>query len=425
MSDDRVKELHEQLTAGVESIFNDKDYQEYLKAMSMFHNYSFGNVALILAQKPDATRVAGFSAWKKLKRYPEKGTAIYILAPMHYPGGERTDPETKKRVLGKDGQPIIDKPYTRFKATTVFDVSDTQGEPLPEFGIDELSGGVKDYTEILNAISDATPYPIVFEDISNGADGYFHLREKRIAINNGMSEKANIAVAIHEVTHADLHDIDLDNPRKEDVSKRKTKNAREVEADSVAYVICNYYGIDTGKYNFAYIAAWSSGKDLKELKASLDIIQKSSQDLIDRIDTQLIARLTEKFKTMEPEHPEPISTKNGLVERVDNACKIAHAANPDKIAGQAAYRVCLKRLDRIVADFPGQIDGVSSDVLSNFKLMLTKAAKSPDLEALKENMKGIKTEYIWPLTQQERHGGDTKSTRGQRRNNRPQAERNR
>lgn len=312
---DKMQELMEKLEQGVKDVFRSDQYKEYLTVMSKFYNYSFNNVLLIAMQKPDASLVAGFSAWKNhFGRHVKKGEkGIKIMAPIsrkvkieekeesgtNTSGGETAeDPGKEKKTRN-----VI----TGFKVVSVFDISQTEGKELPEYyGAKELSGYVEDYTDLFAAIRETSPVPVGFEDIPGEAHGYYHQIEKRIALQEEMSELQNIKTLIHETAHARLHAIDLAAPE-EERADQPDQSTREVQAESVAYVVCQHFGLDTSDYSFAYVAGWSSGKEMPELRASLDVIRNAAKETITAIEGQLSLRREyqkespEKAKQEEPE----------------------------------------------------------------------------------------------------------------------------
>ena len=289
----RMKEITERLEQGVKEIFTSEMYMEYLKTMSQFHSYSFNNTLLIHLQKPDATLVAGYQAWQKKfhrqVRRGEKGIQIIAPAPIREKEEvEKIDPATLEPVLKPDGTPEMEEVvYTipRFRITTVFDVSQTEGEPLPELETPELTGNVEDYEIFMQAIRDISPVPIRFDEIESGAKGFYSSTDKEIVIQNGMSESQTMKTGIHEVTHAKLHDRDI----MEELEEKKDQLTREVEAESVAYIVCQYFGLDTSEYSFPYIAGWSSDRNMKELRSSMDTIRRVSGEFID----QMVERMQE------------------------------------------------------------------------------------------------------------------------------------
>ena len=289
----KVQEITEKLEQGIKEFFESEKYKTYLNTMSKFHNYSFNNTMLIAMQKPDATLVAGFKAWQKdFDRHVKKGEkGIRILAPAPYKikeEQEKLDPVTGEIMLDKNGMPVTEEVEIKipaFRVVPVFDVSQTDGKELPDIGVNELSGSVEDYEDFMQALTEVSPVPITYEDIEGEAKGYFHTTDHRIAIQEGMSQSQTVKTAIHEVAHAKLHDRE----RNQDIDAvlDKDRNTKEVEAESVAYTVCQHFGIDTSDYSFGYIAGWSSDRDMKELKSSLDTIRKTASELITGIEDRL------------------------------------------------------------------------------------------------------------------------------------------
>ena len=307
---DKLKEITDRLEQGITELFESERYKEYLRVMSKFHNYSFNNTLLIAMQKPDASLVAGFSSWKNnFGRNVMKGEkGIKIIAPSPFTVKqevEKTDPQTGKPVIGKDGKPVTEEKEIKvpaYKVVSVFDVSQTEGRELPDIAVDELTGDVDRFKDFFAALEQASPVPVGFEKIEGGAHGYYHLEEKRIAIDEGMSDLQTLKTAIHEIAHAKLHDIDLNAP-KEEQKPRVDRRTREVEAESVAYTVCQHYGLDTSDYSFGYIAGWSSGKELAELRGSLETIRNTAAEMINAIDGHFaeLQKAQEKEKT-QPQH---------------------------------------------------------------------------------------------------------------------------
>jgi len=288
---DRLKEITDRLEQGILEVFEGERYKEYLRVMSKFHHYSFNNTILIALQKPDASLIAGFSAWKnnhgRTVKKGEKGIRIIAPAPFKVKQEmEKLDPKTNMPLVGADGKAVTEEKeitIPAYKVVSVFDVSQTEGRELPSIGVNELTGDVSQYEDIFTALKKASPVPIALEHIEGSAHGYYHLTEKRIAIDNNMSELQTLKTAIHEIAHAKLHDIDLNAPKAEK-ENRLNQRTREVEAESVAYTVCQHYGLDTSDYSFGYVAGWSSGKELSELKGSLETIRLAASELIDSID---------------------------------------------------------------------------------------------------------------------------------------------
>lgn len=286
----KVKEITAQLEAGVKDLFNSERYQDYLKAMSKFHDYSLNNTLLIVMQKPDASLVAGFNKWRdEFERHVKRGEkGIKILAPAPYKikkEQEKLDPDGKP-IIGEDGKPVTEQKeitIPAFKVVSVFDVSQTDGKEIPDIAVDSLTGSVEQYEDFFKALEQTSPVPVGFERIESGAHGYYHNAEKRIALNEGESELQTVKTLIHEIAHAKLHDIDLNAPP-EQQQERPSRRTREVEAESIAYTVCQHFGLDTSDYSFGYVAGWSSDKDIKELKASLETIRATASELITEID---------------------------------------------------------------------------------------------------------------------------------------------
>ena len=291
---DKLKEITDRLEQGIKELFDCDRYKEYLRVMSKFHNYSFNNTLLIAMQKPDASLVAGFQSWKNnFKRNVVKGEkGIKILAPSPFKikqEMEKIDPATQKPVIGADGKPVKEEKeitIPAFKVVSVFDVSQTEGKELPDIAVDMLTGDVECFKDVFAVLEKTSPVPIGFEKIEGNSHGYYHLEEKRIAIDEGMSELQTIKTAIHEIAHAKLHDIDPNAP-KEEQAGRPDRRTREVQAESVAYAVCQHYGLDTSDYSFGYVAGWSSGRELDELKSSLETIRSTAAEIINSIDEHL------------------------------------------------------------------------------------------------------------------------------------------
>ena len=288
---EKLKEITDRLEQGIMELFDSERYKEYLRVMSKFHNYSLNNTLLIAMQKPDASLIAGFTAWKnQFQRNVKKGEkGIKIIAPSPFKikqETEKIDPQTQKPVIGRDGKPVTEEKeitIPAYKVVSVFDVSQTEGKELPDIAVDALTGDVEQYSDFFAALEKTSPVPIGFEKIEGGAHGYYHLEDKRIALDEGMSELQTLKTAIHEIVHAKLHDIDLNAP-KDEQQPRVDRRTREVEAESVAYTVCQHYGLDTSDYSFGYVAGWSSGRELAELKSSLETIRSAAADIINSID---------------------------------------------------------------------------------------------------------------------------------------------
>ena len=352
---EKLKEITDRLEQGITELFESERYREYLRVMSKFHNYSINNTLLIAMQKPDASLVAGFSAWKNnFERNVMKGQkGIKIIAPSPYKikqEMQKIDPHTQKPIIGKDGKPVTEEKEVTipaYKVVSVFDVSQTEGKELPDIAVDELTGDVDRYKDFFAALEKTSPVPIAFENIEGGSHGYYHLEDKRIAINEGMSELQTLKTAIHEIAHAKLHDIDLNAPK--DEQPRVDRRTREVEAESVAYTVCQHYGLDTSDYSFGYVAGWSSGRELSELKSSLETIRSAAAEIINSIDENLaeLQKAQDKEQTAgqeqptregqeaAPEKPEPEAAAPGK----SGAQEKAGAAPKEAFTPETIYRV--------------------------------------------------------------------------------------
>ena len=289
---DRMREIVDSIENGIKELFESDKYQQYLSTMSRFHRYSVNNTMLIYMQRPDATHVAGFNKWRdQFGRNVLKGEkGIRIIAPTPYKKKVeeiKTDPETNAPILDADGKAIIEEKEIRipmFKVVSVFDVSQTAGKPLPQLAAD-LSGNVQQYEVFMEALRRASPVPMEIKPVARDTDGFFSIKAQSITIRAGMSEVQTVCAAVHEIAHAKLHDYEHMTELADDgetilVPGEKSRNTEEVEAESISYAVCQYYGIETGENSFGYIATWSKGKELKELRASLETINKTASELI-------------------------------------------------------------------------------------------------------------------------------------------------
>ena len=349
---EKLKEITDRLEQGIAELFDSERYKEYLKVMSKFHNYSFRNTVLIAMQKPDASLLAGFSAWKNnFERNVMRGQkGIKIIAPSPYKikqEMQKIDPHTQKPIIGKDGKPVTEEKEVTipaYKVVSVFDVSQTEGKELPDIAVDELTGDVDRYKDFFAALEKTSPVPIAFENIEGGSHGYYHLEDKRIAINEGMSELQTLKTAIHEIAHAKLHDIDLNAPK--DEQPRVDRRTREVEAESVAYTVCQHYGLDTSDYSFGYVAGWSSGRELSELKSSLETIRSAAAEIINSIDENLaeLQKAQDKEQTAGQEQPtregQEAAPQPEAPKKADTAGKEKPEAAPkEAFTPETIYRV--------------------------------------------------------------------------------------
>lgn len=337
----QVREITDKLEQGIKELFESERFKEYLRTMSKFYNYSFNNTLLIAMQKPEATYVAGYTSWQRnFDRQVMKGEkGIKILAPAPYKAQEereKIDSVTQKPVIGADGKTVtetVEVLRPAFKVVSVFDVSQTDGKELPDIIVDELKGTVENYEAFFDALKQESPVPVSFEDIPGGAKGFFSPVESRIAIQEGMSEIQTVKTAIHEIAHAKLHAFKQDEQAAPE--DKKDRHTKEVEAESVAYTVCQRYGIETSDYSFGYIAGWSSGKETKELKSSLDTIRKTAAEMIEGIDAKLKVLLAEKAQSAEKEAEAP-------VEAMQEVSVYRETANYAYEAGEMdAYRASL------------------------------------------------------------------------------------
>lgn len=281
---EKIKCITDRLEEGVRAVFASDEYREYLDFLSKFHDYSFSNCILIKMQLPSASLVAGYGDWlKKHHRYVRKGEkAIRILAPTPYKKKKEVDVIDEH---GNKSREEVEVLVPCFKIVNVFDVSQTEGEPLPSLGVDKLDGTVEQFDAFMAALESVSPAPIGYENIPGRSHGYYHHVERRIAIQEGMPQLQTLKTGVHEVAHAVLHawPEDTNMPPKDGPDK----HTKEVQAESVAYVVCQHYGLETSDYSFAYVAGWSSVRDVKELKESLGVIRQTAHDLIAAIDAKL------------------------------------------------------------------------------------------------------------------------------------------
>ena len=298
---ERLREITENIEQGIKELFESEKYMQYLRVMSRFHRYSVNNITLIHLQKPHATHVAGFNKWRdQFGRHVKRGEkGIKIIAPTPYKKKIeeiKRDPDTKAPVLDKNGNAVMEEKeisIPRFKVVSVFDVSQTEGKPLPQLASD-LTGNVQDYEIFMEALRRASPVPLEIRPIQDAMDGYFDPENQSITLRDDMSEVQTVCAAIHEITHSKLHNYERERlaaaagEGAKEPPKPKDRHTEEVEAESVSYAVCQYYGIETGENSFGYIANWSSGKELPELRASLETIQKTANGLITDIDRHFL-----------------------------------------------------------------------------------------------------------------------------------------
>lgn len=394
MAVDNAKDILKKLEEGVKDIFQTEKYKNYLQTMSKFHKYSANNSLWLFFQNPAATHVAGFNTWKKeFNRYVKKGEkSMTVLAPCPYKvkvDMEVIDPKTQKRVIGADGKPITEpKEFIKqaFKPVPVFDISQTEGEPLPKLTYN-LEGDIHNYNKMMFAIKSLSPVPISFETLTK-ENGYYHLVDKRIVIKQGMSQKQTLKTALHEVAHAILHDVDIMPEGKisaADKPFQKDSGTREVEAESIAFVVCQHFGIDTSEYSFGYLAGWSATKEVPELKASLETIRATANQCI----TFLEEKVKELGLDIGYQEKKPLESAE-LKDVIKSLHDTVMAANENKQAGLACHRVAVKRLRRTAEGLP---DG------DKMRTAILIAASSPTLEMLK-----VRIEKLIPLLDEKKNG---------------------
>ena len=312
---DRLKEITESIEQGIKELFQSDKYMEYLRTMSRFHKYSLNNTLLISMQKPDATHVAGFNKWRdQFSRNVKKGEkGIKIIAPTPYKAKkemEKLDPVTQAPMLNTDGKVITEEVEVKiplYRVVSVFDVAQTEGKPLPELA-SNLTGDVKQYELFMEVLSRSAPVSISFEKMDTDTDGYFSSQNQKIAIREGMSEVQTVSALIHEIAHSKLHDRTKQQAEAAQTNenaappKPKDRRTEEVEAESISFAVCQYYGVQTGENSFGYIATWSKDKELPELRTSLETINKTASGLIEDIDRNFSEIIKEKGIEFTPEH---------------------------------------------------------------------------------------------------------------------------
>ena len=367
---DQLKAVTDQLEKGVMEVFQSDKYKQFLDTMAKFPRYSVNNSLLIMMQKPDAQLCQSYTGWKEMGRYVKKGEkGVNILAPAPYKiEREQTKLDEKGRaVLDADGEPVKEKvevTIRAFKVVKTFDVSQTDGKELPSIGVNELAGSIDGYPKLLKALQEISPVPISFEQIDGGAKGYYHQQDKRIAIQDGMSEVQTIKTVLHEMAHQKLHDKDA---AIDDI----TRNGKEVEAESVAYVVCQHYGINTSDYSFSYVAGWSEGKETPELKSSLDKIRQTAAEFISQIDEKM--EVLEKTKEQTQEKTGKVSPlAQDLMEKITEAAK------------ENGFTPVESRPQEKVAN--PELQGVVDKVLQNLDKKRTEAKEKTSVKSkIKEN----------------------------------------
>ena len=318
---ERIKEIMSELDHGVEMFFTSEKYQHFLKTMQQFHQFSFQNTLLIALQRPDATRVASYDTWKKLGRQVQKGEhGIKVIVPT--PVKLKVE-KAKNRYEENAAEEPEERQIMRFKIGHVFDLAQTRGEPLPELDVSELTGEVMDFDRMMSAIQAVSSVPISFENISSGAKGFYNDAEKRIVIQSGMSESQTIKTALHELAHSRIHNREvLEN------EGFKTRETKEVEAESVGFCVTSVFGIDASSYSFPYIASWSGSRSLRELRQSMDTIRETSQDIIRGIENELEKKREQEQEKMTEQDLENVDADN--TEEAEEKKQEDKAVNEDK-----------------------------------------------------------------------------------------------
>jgi DNA repair protein RadC/antirestriction protein ArdC len=348
-----LREITEKLEAGIRDFFSGEKYQAYLRTMSRFHHYSLNNVLLIAMQKPDATLVAGFNKWQdQFGRSVMKGErGIRIIAPAPIKTRkemERIDPATRAPIRDEHGHIVTEQVEVQiptFRVVSVFDVSQTEGKPLPQLA-ESLTGDVRQYGVFMEALRRSSPVPIVFEPLNQALDGYFSPDWQRIAIREGMSEVQTISATIHEIAHAKLHNRKLQVPELTSdtttaTAKGKNRRTEEVEAESVSYAVCSYYGIETGANSFGYIAAWSKDKELPELRASLESINRTASELIWDTERHFVEIRKEQARENNPR----AHSEKAFLERPDDAYAIYQLKSDDSLRNHRFASMAMLQAD--------------------------------------------------------------------------------
>lgn len=365
---EQLKEITDKLEQGVSDVFSSDNYKQFLDTMAKFPRYSVNNNILIMMQKPDAQMCQSFTGWKEMGRFVKKGEkGIKILAPAPYTiQREQTKLDDRGNpMLDKDGEPIMESVEIKvnaFKVVSTFDVSQTEGKELPTLGVDELTGGVDGYGTFMEALKEVCPVPMTFENIEGGAKGFYSQTEKRIAIQEGMSEAQTVKTAIHEMAHQKLHAIENHGPK-------QTRGSKEVEAESVAYTVCQHYGIDTSDYSFSYVAGWSEGKEMPELKASLDTIRRAASEMITAIDEKVEELVAQKTQEQIAEVPE--SAKPDTVDRKEELAELLKAT-VEKVSADT------KKEDKTVGELKPEKKTVEKKVPSKKKSVKKQIAEKKE-----------------------------------------------
>ena len=381
--DKRADELHQitdKLEKGVKDVFQSDKYKQFLNVMAKFPRYSVNNTMLIMMQRPDAQLCQSFTGWKQMGRYVKKGEkGISILAPAPYKiEREQTKLDEKGRpVFDADGEPVKEKvevTIRAFKVVKTFDLSQTDGKELPTIGPSELLGNIEGYPKLLQALQEISPVPVSFELIDGDAKGFYHLEDKKIVVQDGMSEVQTIKTLLHEMAHQKLHDKD-NVPEAKDISR----NGKEVEAESVAYVVCQHYGINTSDYSFSYVAGWSEGKETPELKASLDKIRQTASEFIYQIDQRMEVLMAEKEQVQETaktENPFVQELADKITEKAKELGFIPVTPEPQEKAVNPKLQGVVDKMLKDI-DKKRTVSKVKESVKSKIKANTEKAEQAP------------------------------------------------
>ena len=384
---EQLKEITDKLEKGVADVFSSDKYKQFLDTMAKFPRYSVNNNILIMMQKPDARICQSFTGWKEMGRFVKKGEkGIKILAPAPYTiQREQNKLDDKgKPIFDKDGEPVMESVEIKvnaFKVVNTFDVSQTDGKELPTLGVDELTGGVDGYGTFLEALKQTCPVPMTFEEIEGGAKGFYSQVEKRIVIQEGMSEAQTVKTAIHEMAHQKLHAI-------ENKGMNQNRNSKEVEAESVAYTVCQHYGIDTSDYSFSYVAGWSEGKEMQELKASLDTIRRAASEMITAIDEKIEELITQKAQEQVAEVPKSVTDdKMDRKEALEKLMKeTAEQLSPDAKKPDPQAKDDVKETSKETTKEKAEIKPKKTSVKSKLKEGKEKVAKAPSKKTKKKEV---------------------------------------
>ena len=381
----RLNDITDSIENGIKELFNSDKYKQYLQTLSRFHRYSVNNQMLIYMQKPNATLVAGFNKWRdQFSRHVKKGEkGIKIIAPTPFNKKieeTKLDPDTKLPMLDDNGNVIkVEKEIQipMFRVVSVFDVSQTEGKPLPQLASD-LSGNVENYDAFIEAIRRSATVPVEFKPLEKGTDGYFSLNEQKIVIREGMSEVQTVSALLHELAHSKLHnrkDEQVKDGEQPEETAKINRNTEEVQAESISFAVCAYYGIKTDENSFGYIASWSNGKELKELKESLEVINKTSSKMITDIDKNYAEIRKERGLDNET-----LELDEAMFENSINYLHIQR--NSDNVWDYSVYdKEPLRLVDGGQIDNPDmKLEQVKDQITSEYSVKLPYGEPMPDSE---------------------------------------------